>query len=411
MDTIQTTYENIHVLIDEQELTSLVISPDGLHWKMKMVPRQEALVSVSYDARGMEAFTYLVPESREIKDFILTITSNESNVFASINPVGDTIEYYTNIMPDGSFISTATIDRAVVAPAMIVSFIQKTNPYAPQDLSLHLLRFMPRASIFLVAIFVFTILIAGLPVNLRTLTTFQAVSWTHILIFLFISPLITNPRMGLLLDAVFITVSMSFVLRGFPRWPLIMILAWTFFFTGIYPFSGQKVETFPNNPYDNLVILTMLIYIFSYSLFRRMETPHVKKEMNKQERRIRRVHWAARIFSIPVILLYGSLFILIVTSVPPSNMQWEKYLFIILIAILTFSSILAWKFEMPGGSALLIDGIIVILFAALMGFPLTELNFWGLFLLIVIGPIFLAGSLFLYSWKLKKAQSLNAEKE
>jgi hypothetical protein len=270
LDTTRITYENIRVAIDGQDVNTLTASLVGLQWQINMTPRQKINVHISYDARGLDGYAYSVPESREIRDFILTISSSSSNVFASISPPGETIAYETRIMPDGSFYSTAKIDQIVAAPAMAVYYVQTANPYAPQDDSLRILRFMPRAFIFLAVIFALTLLIAGVPVSLRDVVVIQTLSWAHLPIFMLATLKTENLEASLLGSAAVIVLSAYFALRHLPRLPLTLTLAWAFILMGGYPFSGQKIETYPNNPYDSFVLIGMFVFMFSYALFKRI---------------------------------------------------------------------------------------------------------------------------------------------
>jgi hypothetical protein len=278
LETYPTTYEKFHLYLDQKEFTSVIVTTDGLRWSIAMAPRKKIVISISYSAKGMNGYTYTLPESREVRDFILTISSDRPDVYASVSPTGETIQHAVDVSPAGMFISTARIDQAVVAPTIGVSFVETTLPYAPYDLALHLLRFMPRSSIFLAVVCAITLLISGAPFGLRELTLFLSLSWAHIFSSILICWLFQDPKNGLLCSAAFFTILQYYVLRGaglswFAR---VGMLSWMFFFAGIYPLSGQRVETYPVNQYDSLILVGILIYAFSYSLSQRVNRPLAK---------------------------------------------------------------------------------------------------------------------------------------
>ena len=123
----------------------------------------------------------------------------------------------------------------------------------------------------------------------------------------------------------------------------------------------------------------------------------------RQKRVSKFVYWTPRILSI-VFLLFLSLFSLDVIS--PELSFWEIALGMLMhnipVFVLAIILWISWKYEIIGGIAFILAGIVYI---ALL---LTSQNFQGYMLswsLIISGPAFFIGVLFLMNWFRKKKRA------
>jgi hypothetical protein len=245
-------------------------TPDGLRWATAMKPHQQMAIVISYEARGMDGFSYTIPDQREITDFEIMISSNSRDVFFGVDPSGSNIHSNVRCPRPDDCIFVVRIDRVVAAPQITAAFVQFPLPYAPHDLTLRLLRFVPRAVLFLLVGFVFTIVINGAPFRTKNLLLFQAMLWGSVLLFLVFSPHNENPKMLLFLGAGVTGILVFFILPEIPTLARIAILIWTFLLLGIYPLiSIKNVDTYPENLYDSFVVAGLLVYVFVYSLYTR----------------------------------------------------------------------------------------------------------------------------------------------
>jgi len=84
----------------------------------------------------------------------------------------------------------------------------------------------------------------------------------------------TNPK-AIMLGASILTASLVYFVtkRLKPGWFLmISIVCWVIALLGIYPLSGEFVTTFPFNQYDNLVLIVILLFMFSYLVWTRIDS-------------------------------------------------------------------------------------------------------------------------------------------
>jgi hypothetical protein len=270
-NTTHSVYENIHIEVDGQEFDDFIVVPAGLQWTMEMSPQEKAVVFISFDAKGMDGYTYGLADKREVTNFELDIFSNTSDVFFSVYPEGGNIDFKAIMLQRNAIIATVNIDRVISAPSMGLSFVQNTFPYAPHDATLRLLRFMPRGLVFLLVIFTLTLLIAEVRVNYRELLLLQALSWGYVLLFMAFSPYPDNARKILFLGSIGLGTFFFFLLWGKPSLPRIGILAWTILLLGFYPLnSGKNYDAYPKNLYDTFILTCILVYIFAYLLYMRL---------------------------------------------------------------------------------------------------------------------------------------------
>jgi hypothetical protein len=121
----------------------------------------------------------------------------------------------------------------------------------------------------------------------------------------------------------------------------------------------------------------------------------------KLEKKIRWVQWTARILSIPIILLYGSILVQGFTETNFNNLTAEDCFGFIVLIIFWVSSLLAWKFERFGGVGILIGcGIFLLGLIPYIGTASLLENITALMLLVIYST--LMGSLFVYSSVIKK---------
>jgi hypothetical protein len=261
-----TNFHELLVEVDGREPSSLRAEADGLHWTMDMLPHQQVQVLVSYRASGTDGFVYEVTSAREIRDFELVLSSNASNLFPSVAPSGETVRMDSQVLSDGSFHSTTRIDRAVVAPSIGVWFIQAAIPYAPQDSTIHILRFIPRAFIFFLVVLAVTLRLGDPSFRIRDLALISALFSLPLLSLILISPSGIAPTFLLIVSSGIVIFLFVVILRRVPRAQLALVLAWGIFFLVVYPLISRRIGSYPENPYDSVVLSAIIVYLFFYTL-------------------------------------------------------------------------------------------------------------------------------------------------
>lgn len=267
-------FENIQVRADGKEVDDLQTNGSGLWWTLGMEPNQKVTISISYVARGLDAYQFVVPQPREIKDFNLSISSDDPNVFVIVNPSGESIHQSTSILPNNVLVLDVSIDRVVVAPVVGISYVQKADPYAPLDLLLRILKFVPRSILFLTTVIALILMISRVSFGLNDMALILAVFWAHGLTFMFSGQFFENPKLILLATSTLATVLVFFLIRHLrtSRLTLFSIICWAVILLGVYPLTGESVNTFPYNQYDNLILIAILIFVFSYLLWIRVHS-------------------------------------------------------------------------------------------------------------------------------------------
>ena len=191
-----------------------------------------------------------------------------------VSPSGESIRQNTNITPDDVLALDVSINRAVVAPVVGLSYAQRAEPYAPLDLFLRMLRFVPRAILSLMVVVALILIISKVSFNLRDVAVIQAIFWLHALVLMILGQYFEDPK-ALMLSTSFLTATLVyFAIRSlnWDRFLVISSLCWVVVLLGVYPLSGEVVSTFPFNQYDNLTLLAILIFTFSYLLWTRINS-------------------------------------------------------------------------------------------------------------------------------------------
>jgi hypothetical protein len=265
-------FENIHVQADGREVDGLQVNNGNLFWVLHMEPNQKVTISISYTSKGTDGYQYVVSQAREIKNFNLSISSDDPNIFVSVTPSGESIHQNLGLLSDGSLSFDVLINHIVAAPVVGISYVQTTNPYAPLDLFLRLLKFVPRSILFLTAVSVLILLISQVSFGFVDLVIIQASFWLYVLILILLGPVVENPKWILIASSVLTSGLIIWALKHLKmsRFPLVSLLFWIIAMLGFYPLTGEFVNTFPFNQYDNVALVTILVYTFSYLLWSRI---------------------------------------------------------------------------------------------------------------------------------------------
>jgi hypothetical protein len=265
-------FENIHVQVDGKDVDDLQAVSNGLWWAQSMEPNRKIVVTISYSARGIDAYQFVVPQAREIRDFSFSISSDDPNVFLMVNPSGESIRQNTNISPNNVITLDVLIDRTVVAPAVGLSYVQRAEPYAPHDHLLRMLRFAPRTILFLMVVITLILLISKVSFVLPDLALIQAILWLYVFIVMMLGVYFENPKIVMLAVSICTASLVYFVARRLRvrRFLMASILCWVLALLGIYPLTGEFAVTFPFNQYDNLVLVAILIFMFSLLVWTRV---------------------------------------------------------------------------------------------------------------------------------------------
>ena len=269
----QTLFERFVITMDNHDLSSnLRFAQDMVSWTTKMKPHQRSNVVITYSSRGMDYFYYQIPVQREIKNFVLTLTIDRLPV--SLLNYPDGVITPTEIKPtdDGrGSILTWELDRAITVAGMGVALIQPEQPGAQV---LRVLVLSPYALTLLGAMLALTMLIWGLQVRFLDLALLSAVYTMQFLLMAAISDYFFG-FWGSLLTGAALTLFLSYLLfRKLPSRPLrIIIYILVVFFTIVYPLSGLLTGLAPQNTFNMLLQVGLILYIVVLSLYVSRQKP------------------------------------------------------------------------------------------------------------------------------------------
>jgi len=261
----QVLYDDLVVREDGTDISrDLRFSRDRIEWVRTLQSGERHEIRVSYATRGVEYFYYQVPQPRELKDFVLTMTVGGLAV-ADVNyPERCLTPMSVEPTADGrGTVLVWTLDRSVTTAGMGVALPTPVQPGAKVSL---VLRNSPYALMLLVVAVALTLLVRGERASLFDLSLLSA---TYCVLFLSMASF-SDFWLGfwgsLVLGAV-LTMGMAWLL--YRRHPArLPILGLTGFFTLLYPLSGL----FPDHqdPVDGMVAVGLIVYLFFMALFARL---------------------------------------------------------------------------------------------------------------------------------------------
>ena len=274
----QALFENFIITMDGRDLSKdLRFTSDMVSWTEKMKPHQQSKVVIKYSSRGMDYFYYQIPVTREIKNFILTLSIDKLPV--SLLNYPDRVITPTEIKStkDGlGSILTWKLDRSITVMGMGVSLLQPEQPGAQV---LRVLVISPYALTLLGAMLAMTMLIWGLKVRFLDLALLSAVYTMQFLLMAAVSDYFLGFWGSLILGAA-LTLFLTYLLfRKLPSRPLkIIIYILVTFFAIAYPLSGLVSDFVKQNAFNTLLEAGLILYITGLTIFVSSRKPGRKSQ-------------------------------------------------------------------------------------------------------------------------------------
>jgi len=269
----QTLYEGFQILVDDQDISSRVqfYATDWVRWVDRMRPGQRHKVVVIYSSRGMDTFYYQIPGQRNIQNFTLMLTVDRLPVEELNYPEGCLTPMEVRATPDqrGSVL-TWRLHNAVTVAGMGVALPQPEQPGAKV---LRVLRNSPYALTLLVTMLALTLLIRGQEVRFLDLALLSSAYCVQFLVMAAVSDWVLGFWGSLLVGAT-LTGLLTYLLyrRLDSKLHKILIYSLVGFFTVLYPLSGLLMNVTQRNTFQNLVQVSMILYIFGLSVYTRVES-------------------------------------------------------------------------------------------------------------------------------------------
>jgi len=255
-------FKNLSITVDGEDLGSEKrILAGRLTWEQSMQPRQKLSVVISFETQGMEAYAFLIPEKRPIRNFSLTVNVDSPDISAFTQPESAAIAFNNESVANG-FHASWRIKDSIIAPYVGIVLHQKVQADVNQGRMIKSLEYMPRGLMLLLILVVFTLLISSVPINWWRLALFAAVFSANFLLLMGLDLLQINHPVILPGLAVPALTMIFMIYRKLPRLPLILTLGSALVFLLGYPYAGL----FPDGPariaFDSLVQALMILYIF-----------------------------------------------------------------------------------------------------------------------------------------------------
>jgi len=265
----QRVFEDFQITLDGQDISSkLQFAPDQITWTSVMAPRQHHTITVVYTSRGMETFYYQIPAQRNIRDFVLTLTIDRLPLTQLNYPEGILTPTRIASTSDGrGSVLVWQLDRAITTAGMGVALPQPEQPGAQV---LRVLWNSPYALTLLVTMLALTLLILGVPMRFLDLALLAAVYCAQFLLMAAVSDYWFGFWGSLVLGTV-LTGFLTYLLFREQSSKLLrnLIYALVGFFALVYPLAGLLTEVTHRHTFDNLVQVTLILYLFGISLYAR----------------------------------------------------------------------------------------------------------------------------------------------
>ncbi|MBI5295510.1 MAG: hypothetical protein HY869_08535 [Chloroflexi bacterium] len=262
-------YENLSVSINGEDW-KYNFQADNLAWKNIMLPRQVDMVKISFSVRGMENFSYYVPEQRGIEAFLLTIHLNTRNYYTLTKPGEDAIELKSVAQGSGQR-STWVIKRAIMKPIMGIRLNSTEQPDLRQWDAISFANYGPAAVMLVGVTTLLTMLIMGLPVRLDRFLLYLGVFSAQFLGFMGLDLLQIHYVVPIILFSL-LALGLTFLIyKDVPRLSRNLILALTLIFSVGYPLGNLLPDEQARSIFGMIVQSLILLYIFGLTLFVRVQ--------------------------------------------------------------------------------------------------------------------------------------------
>jgi hypothetical protein len=273
-------YEQLAVTVDGQDIQSrLRFVSDQLAWTETFTPHQRSQVVVSYASQGMEHFYYRLPNSREINNFVLTLTVSSKAFYVMRYPDSGPWQSEYHDLGDKGAVLVEKLGRVMMAPHVGIAF-RNVAPSTWYWKGRYLLQRAPAGLLLLVASLALTLLIGGGQLDwalyLRDLAFLCGAYCAQFLITACLGDFGPGLWGAFGLGAALVVLAAFVLYRSTPsRLLCILICALACFFALAYPRPGLWAER-PRNTFDGIVQVGLIVYLFGLCLFTVLRKRHAR---------------------------------------------------------------------------------------------------------------------------------------
>lgn len=263
--------ENVLVELDGKPV-AWTIGNGSLLWTAIMAPHQHSRVEISFETRGLGAFSYTVPSQRVIQNYSLTVVSDSAYVQFFVAPTSSAIK--TNVhAPDNAkgLVMQWTIDHAIMSPTIAVQFVQPPKNSLSTAL-LGMINYAARGLVLLLSLITLTLVICGENVSLGRLALVSALFCAQFLALTAVYPAWFNYVWPVWLFSLATLALCYLVLKPVHRLPLVLALVFIALFAAAYPFVGLVPGERERNAIDGSLQAGMILYIFGLTLYTRIRS-------------------------------------------------------------------------------------------------------------------------------------------
>ena len=263
-------YQMVAVTVDGREIKFADdMTTSLLEWDIAMSPHETVNVVIVYSVRGMGSFAYTISTARNIKKFSLEIWVNTPGIYVTTMPTSTAIVHENERAGGGAHLTWA-INQAIMTTRLGIQFYSGPITDPSQEGAILLLRDTPRGLMLFATVLVLTLIVCGIPVDLKKFVLLLGLFSTPFLAVMGFDLLRINYLIPLFLASLMVFLVFFRLYRGLARFPLILVSILLLLFMVGYPFAGF-LETVPQrNSFDTAVQAGILLYVFGLALYTRV---------------------------------------------------------------------------------------------------------------------------------------------
>ena len=284
-------YRDIQFLVNGEEVSSFQIISGMITWNGRLKPGETASISVHYLASGMDWFGYYSGDTREVKNFSLTVRVDDDGNYTLLTlPNNGGIKLNTSYNPPYTDI-TWTIEKAILAPNLAISLNQNWS-YAPYGSLIETMGYSSRALIFCISLIVLTLMIFGVVFRIKQVVLLAFLfAFPHFILMSGVLTAIAQSKyvaFQILLLPVLAIISLLLVfiiLKQQARLTItqiaVVLSLMALFIIG-YPRIGLLSDEPMRNSAEGIVQVLMIGYVFALALAIRIRMVNQSKRKSKQ---------------------------------------------------------------------------------------------------------------------------------
>jgi len=263
-------YKNVSITVDGKDVGSEKSLDVGkVTWQLEMLPHQVVKVGISYQTQGMGGYIHTVSKKDAIQNYLFVISTDSRNLYVSTKPDTSAIKQ-TSENTEAGYRLSWMIERSILAPETGIRFKPGVLPDVSYRHVTQLTRYASRSVMLLLVLFVFTMMICDVKVDMRRLLL---LAFTFSMQFLILMGLGMAGVTGWFILPLLFVVTFQLahlVIRHLPRLSRRLALLAVILFGLAYPYAGLL----PNGPsrtaFDAIVQALIILYIFGLSLYIRI---------------------------------------------------------------------------------------------------------------------------------------------